>query len=826
MLTPTYANAVILYGQEACSRFESMIDYWTTMLDSAVWSQLLFILVSDEKQQTPKVPREVEETLRRNCWIMRTDCTTCPSNIIDAIRMRLVGGKTLVHCIYSDFLAPNAVPSNAVALVDDIVHAFPQGVVDTIYYLILNTEAQAVEPQRAMLKTLSYHPIAHVYLLSEMANDASTIDRTILWRAVFGEVLAVSAQRRTLMNGRLYSLGQASLNANDSELRNLRRQKANEVVRNKANQAITPADAWRIITQSNDALGETDSFSLRQKVEQWVMHVSGTEISVPNETERKNNRILSNVYQMELNMAAIENAIERFYHINSSLGDKLSETRQRLRDKYLHKMTTLLCGQMNTATFPLWLVDSLIAHLSDVERCTLRIEGRSVPKRKLMMSANDYCDACCEVYERNCAAAAPLRAAGLCAGALHDALTALRLYILAAKGAAEIICEPILKTDEHEYLTHKYPKYWSCVQETEHDQGETIFGSAWVASNAPYFADNGTPIADRWQGVITSGEQQLQQAMVAQFPGSFCNVVNQECPSANDLSDFFNIYLTESRRMLHNIADPKQVPNVLYYADRTFSNHPWIISRKSNCETVRNDNVERLDIYTLAHDLKWYLDDPDNFYLNIKTRQNAAEGEAASLWATRTYMPEAIETTPPKAPAQDEDRTHGLTIHMDGQRYLLTWTWLPHTSNAFVSIAQAGREVLTIPCSDAEFACVQGIDISNKLPYGKLEVSVFVGGRRYAYREMSGRKDTVRYRLERAADGTSTLVLKGKTDDLRKVVLSVRKRGDTGNLLYPINVARMDEVFRFSGLRLPSSDEAAVIPSPDDPFPTVQVLRE
>ena len=826
MLTPTYTNAVILYGQEACGRFESMIDYWTTMLDSAVWSQLLFILVSDDKQQEPKVPRDVEETLRRNCWTMRTDCTTCPSNIIDAIRLRLAGGKTLVHCIYSDFLAPNTAPSNAVCLVDDIVHAFPQGVVDTIYYLILSTETQAVDTQRTMLKTLSDHPLAHIYLLSEMANDASTIDRAILWRAVFGEILAVSAQRRTLMNGRLYSLGHSSLNANDSELRNLRRQKANEVVWRKANQAITPADAWRIITQSNDVLGETDTFSLRLKVEQWVKHVSSIEISLPNETERKNNRILSNVYQMELSMAAIENAIERFYHINSGLGDTPSETRLRLRDKYLQKMTNTLCSQVNTATFPLWLVDSLIAHLGGAERNTQRIEGRSLPKRKLMMSANDYCDACCEVFEHNCAAAAPLRVAGLCAGALHDALKALRLYLLAAQGVAEIISEQILNADQFEYLTHKYPKYWTNVQETEHDQGEKVFGSAWVASNAPYFAENGVPVADKWQGLIASGEQQLQQAMAAQFPGSFCNVVNQECPSASDLSIFFNSYLTDSRRMLHNIADPRQVPNVLYYADRTFSNHPWIISRKSNCETARNDNVERLDIYALTHDLSWYLNDPDNFYLNVKTRQNAAEGEAASLWSTRTYTPEAIETTLPKANTPDEDRTHGLTIHADGQRYILAWAWLPHTSNAVVSIAQAGCEVLTIPCSVAEFASVQGVDISNNLPYGKLAVSVFVGGRCYAYREMPGRRDTVRYRLERAADGTSTLKLKGKADDLRKVVLSVRKRGDTGNLLYPINVTRIDEVFRFSGLRLPSSDEMAVIPLPDDPFPTVHVLRE
>jgi len=825
MLTPSYTNAIILYGQDACNRFEGMVDYWTTILEPVVWNQFLFVLVSDGKLPEPVVPRDVEEVLRRNTWLIRTDCTACPANITDAIRQRLIGGRALLQCVCADFAQAQPGAHNAVCLVDSIVQAFPQGVVDTIYYLLLQTDVQATISQRNVFSVLQDHLNAHIYLLSDMADDASTIDGAILWRAVFGEMLANSAYRRTLMNGQLYSLGYSSLNANDSELRNLRCQKAYEVVRRKAAHEITPAEAWRIITQSNDALGDTSQLALRTKVEQWMMHVASHEITLPNETERRNNRILSGVYQLELNMSAMENAIERFYSLNSGSGEPVKEARERLKEKYLLKMVTTLRNTINADSFPIWLVDSLIAQLNGMEQYVPRKSNKTPPKRKWMMSAVDYCNACCDVFEANCAAAAPLRMVGLCAGALRDALEALRAFLYATRGLAEIIGEQILKTDQLEYLKQKYPKYWACVQDTEHDRGETLFDDTWEAAHAPFYAENGMPIAETWRSLIADGEKQLQHSMMAQFPGSFCNVVNQECPTADALSNFFDRYLTESRRMLYNISNPRSVPRMLYYADRSFINHPWIIAIRNDCETARNDNVERFDIYPLTHDLKWYLNNPDNLYLNAITRPHDSGSDAPHLWSTRAFIPEQASQNAPKAVTAGEDLTRGLTLHADDQRYILAWTWMPHTNTAVVTFAREGRELRTMPCSEAEFAPAQGLDVSSVLPYGKIEVSVYVNGKRYAYREMAGRKNQVRYRLEHASDGTVTLQLKGRREDMCKLVLCVGNKGTASNLLYPINAARADELYSIHGLRLPIGEETSVMPSPEDPYPTVQAIK-
>lgn len=159
-----------------------------------------------------------------------------------------------------------------------------------------------------------------------------------------------------------------------------------------------------------------------------------------------------------------------------------------------------------------------------------------------------------------------------------------------------------------------------------------------------------------------------------------------------------------------------------------------------------------------------------------------------------------------------------------GNNYLLTWIWKPGALSAKVTIESANGKPVIHLCDHAKFAANQGLLVSNHLPYGEIRVSIHCDGVLYAQKTLSGRSNTVRYKIEFSNNGYSELFIQGSVQDIRQLVLLSPRSDQKSVIYYPINPKHNVEVQRFGELTLHLRNKTRLVPYPHDKYPKVEAL--
>lgn len=810
-------SAVFLFGQEACERYEQLIHYWHAILKPADWERLLFIQVTDTPVQPKGIPAGLMEPLSRNSYRLEPGASL-PPQIAQALMSKMEGGQVMAHCVCSDLDRQGQQAVHPAVLMKSLGEYFSSGL-KVIYYLMLKYSfGENIEGQRAFLTELAgVQPNGqgvNAYLVSKVASDFSLQKDSACWRALLHEVLINSASRRTLSEGKLYSLGYSVLNADDSELRNLRIYRMSQLAAQMVQRDFSMAEALQIITPGLESRGAHGL--LENEVREWLSRQVQARVSLPGEKERETNRLLSRTAKGTQESIAL--SIRRFFRLNNRKVDWSAHFSGNLAE-----MKRQLAARINAPAFPQPLLETLITHLRNLEQ----VDQPSVPQaRKSFLNPmwrNDYAKEVEQHFRDYYLTGNLTRAAAAYRAICEQLLSTLKL-LKQHGGTAEF---QAIDENQYDYLSGKYPSYNQSVQDISHAQTDRVFPLAWLTEHAPYYGPDGRPLEAGFERLCQAGEKLLQQEMPPAFRGSFTHAVSAECDSDEELSLFFDQNLLGSKRMLHNIHDAGHKSQSLYFADSAFQRHPWIINKQAECVIAENDNVERIDLYPLAHSIAWYLGDETNRYFYSLHQENAAQGAAGRLFDltdTAAARPGAGSAPVQRDMVQDSTLNDSLDIRIDDGAYILYWDWKQGAPNATVKIVQQGRVLMDQSCSNAAFISGQGVNVTERLPYGKVTVSILSDHEVYLTRDLPGKRRVVFYSLERVKDGTMELRLEGKPDDVARLVLYVPGEYNRPECYYPIQGEPDKTRHIFRKLRL--GDSAEVCTDPGDEFPEVMAIKK
>ncbi|MCE5343427.1 MAG: hypothetical protein LLF96_07585 [Eubacteriales bacterium] len=833
-LIPTHACAIVLYGREACARFEALVEYFSGILEPRAWDQFLFILIDRQSPPLPALPAEPRVALMRSCWQMDIDTLQSagkPEEIITGLRNRIHKNNVLLQCVcaaYEDLPAP---PEALLAWLDGIQQEFTPGTIRTIAYLLLRDDQSARQRQSVWAQAFADHTAAfpYLYLLSDCASDTSTVSPSSLWHAVYGELLANSATCRTLSTGVLFSLGLSTLNANDGELTAIRRDFLSCLLRERASRTITRQEGWEMLTHSQTRCPEPDGPEMGLALGKWLDTIVTGQIVLPNEAERSNLRLFAGFPQAPPEQ--LENGIQRFYQANNGTREASGQAALRYAEQYvLGVLETLGCIN-NTPGFPLALFTQIEDSLAGLAAAPIRSyqPEKQPPRRFPPRAKRTQAAMLCHAIEAECERVLLAEQVRCYAAAFRQAFGKVRSFILAAGALRDDLEKDRVPSGTIDPLLEKYKHYTATVRDTVEARGERLVQGA---PQLTLFGPDGTPEMDHWRQIIDYGVEALRCALPAVCAGSFCQTVHWECSAREGLNQFFGEYLGESKRMLCEPADVSGTPQSLYFSDAALSGHPWFDRARNDTVVAHNDNVERVDLFPLQKDLDWYQHH-NRYFLPGSPSSSAASG-LTRLWNGEPATPPAQVTSPkfsdtnsaPTDAPADTTPDHRLAIMVDHGRHVLVWEWENGVESAVVSIFYKNLRVQNMVYTVEQYnapvgGLPNGVDVTDGLPYGPVRVEIKSSKGLYAAKTLAGRKNEVRYRFESARDRLA-LVLEGTPSDICKLALRVPRPGDTDKVVYyPLSIWESSAQLRIKGLQHVDPANCLLDTLPGDAYPTV-----
>ncbi len=832
-LHPSCMNVVVFYGNESCKRFEALLHYWDSILDMPDWSRYLFILIG-----TAPVSRDMRPALgtvlQHNCFAITPDELNHRANINGverAIRDGLgADSRVLLHCVCTNLGETEAPPHGLWQLVRDLSSAFILGTVHTLMYLMLDNASEMRAGQRVFAQALSQEsiPQLYTYLLGNVDEAQSSISMDTVWRAVYGEILANSAKYRSFFQRGCYSIGYSTLNANDKELYNIRKTQLVKWLLPEVCVPISAADAWKILSQTAAVWKDERNF-----VGQWMLSIVKRETPLPDDSARKNNRILSGVYQRDAE--DIPGIIRRFYELNGGKHSHHASTLQAYCRAHKDRVLEHLCATANASSFPIAFLDTLQSHLESIQSMKYAASEPIFQRRGLLESKTAYCDQCCKAYEDYYAGLAELNLCKAYAAELLIVLETVRAFIQSASAVSSAISPMGLKPADEQQLKDKYPRYYGECNNL------ILFSSAGMiqlGTPRPYYHPSGAPNIDEWAAVLEEGVAKMKQLLPTGFRGTFCDAVSMEYDTAEGLQNFLGKYLGGSRRMLFNIHDAAHATQPLYYADSAFAGNPWFARLSAQSVVIsKNDNVERIDFYPLTQSLEHLLQDQDSVYFSVSP-QNDYRGYSSfrPLFSANDIEETAPHLLVAELPPAHMDMpapvfpTHNIEIVWNNQgKYVLVWDWPLDAQHATVMLFDENdrKQILAPTVEDYYTAlgnCPQGIDITSYLAPGRVRVEIYYNRALYAKKDLVGRQTEVFYHIRPKEKGTCELAVKGAPLHVRQAVLyTVSPHGAA--IIYPLYVPENASVHTFSGLSALALDSSELRAAPDMIYPSFRATR-
>ena len=827
-------TAVILYGHDACTRLGDMLRHWDAILHENEWNQFVFIMI-DRNPPLPELPARARSVLSQTILKMNPDDLGkpgVPRSIISMLRNRIQGNSICLQLVVS-FHSPAVGPlENLLDWVGRIQADFETGALYTICYALLNHQTGQQTAQRALAQMLLEHgnEFPYIYLLGDYAQDGSTIQDAIMWRAMHSELLVNSSNQHQHEKNRLFSIGYSALNANNQELVAIRREAAARYLQRISERPVTPQVAWEILTQRKVPFRGLESTELFAALRLWLEQIVMQQSVFPTSEERKNNRIFTGVYQKSKSPQDIQESIRRFYFVNCGHSESVERDKESFFQKHRKDVLAQLSGLMEAGAYPLQLLDAVEKELGTLCELKPRFSIPSWDTRRMLTSHTDYINQQCEALEETLERYYRAEQLQLYAKSVYALLGNIRSFVSNAKALPGELGKIFDQTQDLKHLPAKYPRYYGQVSNVIETKPVSPSHSE---SGTFYFFPNGNPAADVWQKSVSAAEKSIEDTLPSECTGSFCKIIQWEYSTTEGLLRFFNNYLAGSKRMLYEAYDTPGGVQSLYITDEALTLHQWAMNNERDIVIAHNDNVERIDLFVLAKDLNWYLG--NSVYFQQTEPLDQMSGEPDRLFGAFGAAAKPVETDKdapekPSATAPQPANSHNLQIRFTQNRYVLTWNWEPSADQAVVVISQPQGLSRSITCSLHDFnaplyGVPNGIDITNDLPYGKVTIEIHSRRGIYAHADMTGQKRGVFYRFDRGGKGLS-LRLKGQPDDIDKLLVREPRKSTSGqSILYPLQADSALGEATITGFALKNCTDCVLQPYPGDQYPTVYAER-
>ena len=811
-----------------------MLRYYSTILSEDVWQNFLFILATPGAQGVAALSPDIPKHIRARC------CDGCgdPRAIIyqdtaHAIHRMYRDGMLNLHLICDDFesaLYPPQAPADLVRIIHDVTHI---NLMPYYYFILHARDAEKTSRQRQLMLRLYKDEQAgqylYPYLMSTEQDDNSLANPESLWRALMCEILVISAGRRTHQRGTLSSLGYTSLNANEKELVNLRRQHLLELMQDYCSSPYTDTAAWQDLLQANAPMPDRQNVTeASEHLRHWLQGRIRQDMTLPSQYQINNFRAFTCALTKKEPDDLLSNA-KRFFDMNlrSRTGAQDGKRPEYVSaEKYCQELLVRLSTRHNLCGFPLAVIDLVLHGLSALlaYRPTASVPSyptESVFQKAIPQQHKKYMLQCCSIAEEAARRQIEEGLIPVYAKAYGEMFAYLRSLLANAASVHAEIARQMIPPAAYAHLQSKYPLYNADIVRTLNLCQETLFAGVRI-----YQPGTVTPDAARIKEALRSADAQLHSKMSHGFRSSFISAITHEFSTTGAMETFLGNYLNNKRRMFHNILEAAVSPIVTHFSNEQLASTNWADAHRNNTFFVRNDNVERLDYFSLQRSLADYVSeenrlDPNNEYFwQVRPDEDAIDlPDAPSMPRQTVILPDAKPHAAGSAPQTQTAPANQARMRLleDQGQPLLTWEWDPAVP--FYQVTINGKPY---PIHQAKYGAGHGMPLDGLLRPGKnvIELSV-LNGPKVAEEAFCGPKTPVDYRKTSGALYTAYVPSAQKYLIVRETFTAHNEHGTQihSHIDYPIEMsepARGKTYVSYEGLSFSGSWD--LIADPADPF--------
>lgn len=814
-----------------------MLEYWHTVMADAAFGKFVFIRVTPDPLPIPSLSKATSASIKGRCWDIRTnEAAVVHRDTLHEIQTMLGRGPLQLHIVCGDFRAPQMDPSLPCALCKSIMDYLGIGSIHCLYYLILHEEEPSRIAQRKMLGALEAQINSGAsicaYLLSRKADDGSRLDKFKLWRALMCEILVCARGDHALEKGRLYSLGYTSLNANDGELRSLRRARVGQALLNLSEQPIDNRLAWELLTNDHTPPLSYDPHTMLDAVRRWLDKIASQSLGKLSQETMTNLRILSGLQRPE-DISRVLKTIKDFYKYNQQSviqGNAAAAIMQ-----YLQSVCPRLAAMPNVAQFPQSFLGIFISCLETISKERPAPALPFYPRKRLLQPAGDYLNECCMAADNaaradSAAAIVSSLSAGLIAP--YKKILVFVQNISTMRELKKALEKRLPDAGEIAGLENKYQKYSQALQNAVNGKSSYLFGEEWLKNAGALYSGSGKVIPASIDNLLASGEELLRSSLSEGFNTTFITALSNECDTENTMNSFLDRYLINNRRMFFYIFDTGALQDSRHFIDDNLRDTPWAQGHKDNSVIINNDNIERLDLFKLSLGLSDYLNPDrnttDNRYFGDFTSPGEQSGSGLSSNSWDFEADSAAEeadfaelkpddTAPQPSTAVPGNERHIALLELDG-RYLLSWDWEAGLDPLIVSVNEA-RQITYAKDYGREHA----LDVTQFVRAGDNDIRIYLKTNApYGACHLPGKKREVKYCFIQKPKGLSLKLRGVRPGDM----LCVCHAGAGGKrTYYPISVTADEETIILEGLNLPGGGNS-VQNAPTDRFPTLKPVQD
>ncbi len=824
------ANIVVLYGDEAAKHFVDLVKQWNKMLSPDSWNFLHFLIVSSQEPEHNQLTDEEWNRIQGASYCNINE-QALSANDYSTIAWRLPNaGSPNLHLICaagSENCAYDWLESFTKNVLKDSVH-FTQFL---LYFMLkregLPTEKDGMHRVLQTIKGQGHHD--HVFLIGDMDEGGQQVDSDAIWNALYLSTVMNCAVGLHLST-ETYSVGYSVLNANGTELKNLRLAAACRALQERLQEGeLSHSEALPVLLPTEVTSIAALEDWLKKSVWESV-HIAGDDFYNAWITIRMDENLDGNETCKRL---------KNFVDMNYCQPAAMAERAENLAQQVKREVVERLCHMPETAIMPASAAGDIasafermgreavsaprcdfgkkpfIKTRSKLERYVAnnKKEARQVARNYAMqLNRQSFANALAEAY----------RFIETWLNKMHSGkVQEMDVTVYLQRRARKLE-----KTDEgniENLRTKKYPKYWKELTNLHPALREFTEN---MEHEVRYFEESGNYVEAGWESLLASAQQVLRDQLPGRMSQRFFDVLQAEFDEEK-LTKFFADYLKPGRRMYYNMRALAGNTQSVYLVDEDLAD-AWENAPEGLYE-VQTDNAENLTLYPIEGSVgeSWILDSGEAYFLAASTGNLTRLGDRNQV---QRHMTNPIKTNRLSSLQgeragswkhhEEEKETHGLKLQPDAKdHYMLSWQWPGNDKLANIRITQRDEEVGNDAVDVGEFKRNNGqYDVTAKMmggkpiPYGELTVTIYSGDDKTPYIDhvtVMGRCEQVNYSIK-----GGTLVLKRVMSGsvLSRVALRVTNKEGKW-LYYPLYEDTEKDPYRFEELKL---DDAKVVQAPTE----------
>lgn len=825
------ANIVVLYGDEAAKHFEDLVKQWDKLLSADGWESLSFLIVSSHQPELNQLTEEEENRVGQITRWLDINEQPLSTNEYSEIawelpnasspKLHLICAAGHENCTY-DWLE-----SFTQNVLKDDVH-FTQFL---LYYVLgrdgLPDEMNGMQRVLQTIQGQGRHD--HVFLIGDTDDGGQKVNGDAMWNALYLSAVMNCADKLHLST-ETYSVGYSVLNANGTELENLRLAAACLAVQERLQEGeLSSAEAIPALLPSGVASVAA--------LEEWLK-----------KTVRESVRIARSDFgnawitiRMDADMDETETCkrLKRFVDMNYCQSAAMAERAESFAQQVKNEVVDRLCRTPKTAIMPAAAAGDIASALErmgkdDVPaiRCTFgkkpffktagklaqyveenkEVAFKAAGTHAMQLNMQAYANALAQAY----------RSIEEWLNRMHSGKVTEMDVVAYLQRTVRTLEKP--ESGNTDYLrTKKYPKYWKELTSLHPALQEMTEN---MESEVQYFEESGNYVEAGWESLLASAQQVLRDQLPGRMSLKFFDVLHAEFDDEK-LTEFFADYLKPGRRMYYNMKAIVGNAQSFYLVDEDLAS-AWKNAPEGLFE-VQTDNAENLTLYPIEGNKEesWILDSGEAYFHGASMgrgkifKLSDREQEQPRTTSQRKISTLASSQKAHTAPSEHhgETETHGLKLQPNAQNhYMLSWDWQGNDQLAKITITQLGEQVgfdvvdvKTFKKNHDQFDVTEKMMGGKPIPYGELTVTIHSGEGKTPYIDRAtvlGRCEQVNYSMK----GNKLELKRVASGMLNRVALRVTNTEGKW-LYYPLYAGNDDHPYVFDKLKL---DDAKVVQAPTE----------